>query len=938
MFFSLWALAILVLLAAAVALRNRLIGLEIQLRGLNQRLVMTETGLSSLERRFAGPSGEAVPLAPPPAPESTTDETAPPDRIEATEPLTPSPAVGENGSGPSVPSPSPPPYSPAAQSGQSPETPPPHAASLEERLGTKWAVYLGGAAIALGGIFLVRHAIEAGWLGPATRIVLGLLLGGGLVAAGTRMRLTDTNVRVANIGGAHIPSVLTAAGTLILFATLYAAHALYGFIGPGVTFVLLGAVGIGTMLSAAIHGPALAGLGLVGAYATPLLVRTSEPSPWALVIYLTVVTAAALTLARIRDWRWLTYTAIGGGAFWALILSTGPSDPNLAWQLPLMVHILIQTAIAAVIVAIEPNMDRRTQAAQPDLPATVVFAVLSAITALAFIAVPNDHTFYLPFALLMLGLFAATAHIAPPAAALSPLAALLAAVVLVDWPGVELPPEPKDYYGYYYGAPLNLIRLPENISTFLSFAAMTSAGLFAIATWMLWTRRRLPIRTTGLFALGATIAPLLALAISYLRVTEFGNAISFTLIGAALAVGFAYIAERFLARETEAAGLVARIPTGAFAAAAIAAIAIALVAGLQRGYLTVAFALAALGVAYVSSRKDIPVLRGMVIALGLIVLGRIVWDPRIMGADVGATPVLNWLLVGYGIPAVAFWQASRVLRQRREDFASHISDALALLFFTLLMVFEIRHYVHGGDPLDANSNHLEMGLYAILFLGLSHALMHLARARRTKVFEFAHLAAAAIAAMTIVFGLGLGRNPLFTNEVIVGGVPLSTLLVAYLIPGLMALYIARHAQAKTPPGYTMTAAVAALALIFAYVTLEVRHGFHGEHIGMFKRVLSAEMWGYTVAWLALAIVYLAYGLIRGSLPARAASGLLLAVAVVKVGLFDLAGVTGIWRALSFLCLGGVLIGIGLVYQKLVFSRRDDGGEEGQDSATTAGTA
>jgi uncharacterized membrane protein len=28
----------------------------------------------------------------------------------------------------------------------------------------------------------------------------------------------------------------------------------------------------------------------------------------------------------------------------------------------------------------------------------------------------------------------------------------------------------------------------------------------------------------------------------------------------------------------------------------------------------------------------------------------------------------------------------------------------------------------------------------------------------------------------------------------------------------------------------------------------------------------------------------------------------------------------LWRALSFLCLGAVLIGIGLVYQKLVFAR------------------
>jgi uncharacterized membrane protein len=45
--------------------------------------------------------------------------------------------------------------------------------------------------------------------------------------------------------------------------------------------------------------------------------------------------------------------------------------------------------------------------------------------------------------------------------------------------------------------------------------------------------------------------------------------------------------------------------------------------------------------------------------------------------------------------------------------------------------------------------------------------------------------------------------------------------------------------------------------------------------------------------------------------------------VLKVFLIDLAGLEGVLRALSFLGLGAALIGIGLVYQKLVFGRRPD---------------
>ena len=48
--------------------------------------------------------------------------------------------------------------------------------SFEERLGTQWAVWVGGIALALGGIFLVRYSIEQGLLGPGVRVTLGALL------------------------------------------------------------------------------------------------------------------------------------------------------------------------------------------------------------------------------------------------------------------------------------------------------------------------------------------------------------------------------------------------------------------------------------------------------------------------------------------------------------------------------------------------------------------------------------------------------------------------------------------------------------------------------------------------------------------------------------------------------------------------------------------
>ncbi len=71
----------------------------------------------------------------------------------------------------------------------------------------------------------------------------------------------------------------------------------------------------------------------------------------------------------------------------------------------------------------------------------------------------------------------------------------------------------------------------------------------------------------------------------------------------------------------------------------------------------------------------------------------------------------------------------------------------------------------------------------------------------------------------------------------------------------------------------------------------------------------------------LGLLLLLAGLLFDLKAARLASAAVILVAVLKVFLVDMSNLEGIWRALSFMGLGLVLIGIGLLYQRLLFGGR-----------------
>jgi uncharacterized membrane protein len=172
-----------------------------------------------------------------------------------------------------------------------------------------------------------------------------------------------------------------------------------------------------------------------------------------------------------------------------------------------------------------------------------------------------------------------------------------------------------------------------------------------------------------------------------------------------------------------------------------------------------------------------------------------------------------------------------------------------------------------------------------------------------------------------VFGLLLLENPMLTfTSASLDGAVINLLLLAYALPALLMLLLSYAVAGRRPVVYANTIAGGALVFALAYVSLEVRRLYHGPYVQI-GATSAAEQYTYSIAWLAFGVVLLGVGILVNSQRARLASAAVIALTIVKAFLVDMSTLTGVYRALSFICLGLVLVAIGWLYQKILFRRQ-----------------
>jgi len=275
-------------------------------------------------------------------------------------------------------------------------------------------------------------------------------------------------------------------------------------------------------------------------------------------------------------------------------------------------------------------------------------------------------------------------------------------------------------------------------------------------------------------------------------------------------------------------------------------------------------------------------------------------------------------LWGYGVPALSFWVASIFLRRRGDDAPLRAVEGAAVLFTVLLAFMEIRHATNSGNVYGFNPSLVEIGLQVCVALAMAIGLERLRVRTGSVVHNVSAVLLTAFAGLSSVFGLLLLDNPLLW-PINVGGPFVNRIMLAYAVPAVLMLLLSYTVAGRRPAAYANSIAAGALVMALSYVTLEIRRIYHGPLLTS-GATGGAEQYTYSIAWLAFGVVLLGIGISFNSQRARLASALVIALTIVKAFLIDMSTLTGVYRALSFMCLGLVLVAIGWLYQRILFRK------------------
>jgi hypothetical protein len=889
---------------------------------LDARLARIEAEVARLSdelevvRAFTGRAPVEAPVAQP---------SPPVERVEPAPPVAPEPVRAER-LPPLPPLPPPPP----------PKPPKPPRRSVGELardwdlVGARGFAVAGGAVMALGiGLFFILAA-NRGWIDERARVALGALASAAVFGAGLLLR--------RRYGQYWSALAAVGAGIAGAYATLAAAAARYDLVPDALALPLAGVIaGIGTVVAIRWRSQIIAVLGLLGAALAPALQAIDTGLSWTSAAFALIVLVAAAVVAVPRGWLHLLTTIAGVVGLQVLALAADTGAPPDAG--PVAVAALFALTLLLIGVALQ-LASRRIE-----LDVTALSYALSAFgSALALTLLLYEERDERGTALLVAtGVWALVAGalgvrrqpdlaLAVGVSALG-LAAGGSAFLLTD-SGLVVAWAVESVVLTVLAWRFGDARLQTLAIVYATLAAaraldtdgdprllfevdgdhraavlpLGAAAIAALAAGLVWPRAYRPRTEGGLLAFVGVLRQELERLARGLRET-------FVFAGLALAtltVSFALVAASF--------------DTGHVVATALAA------------------ALGALLLVYAARVESDPAVAASLTWLGVVLAEALAFDSELLGeGEVGPG---GWSVLAAAAGVVAGTYALHVLQPAREewDFVSGIGAGVGLVSWSLGL----------ADITDSDTGRgAGLLVAAVVYAGLAAFVL-----RREGLRTFATvLWALGLAALLAAERLFLDSDVLFAIAVAATGAAVAALAgpvreERLWLGGGAAVWIATAYTlvVLTPPSHFFSAsenpgrALAALvvcALALGALTWlapgeseRLVAGITGGGIALYAvslvilevavRVSSASIEtdferGHTAVsglWALIGLTLLVLGLLRRSAALRYGGLALFGLSLAKIFLYDLAELSSVARAFSFIFVGGLLLAGGFFLQRL----------------------
>lgn len=757
-------------------------------------------------------------------------------------------------------------------------------------LKTHWMVWLGAICVGLAGIFLAAYSIEQDYLGPQARLSLGLLVGLLLHVAAEVLR-RRVRLHYEALAG------LAAGASVVLYATLLASVQLYELWPTGLVFFLLAAVSLGTMVLALWHGPLIAIVGLVGAYAVPLLLGDSGGNLNILLGYCFVVACSGFWLLSRVYRSWLLALTLGGAlVWWALVVT---ADAQL---LGLLIY-LVALAHAAMVLPIGNYLSYRQYSDQPPCSTLGAFFGFDS---------PASRDRVIALVVLLIA-FATNMHLGQYNSA-APLPWILMTLILwaiherddafrlVPWLWVPTTLISITLSHLSWGAvwPAFPLSFGETGNVVLLYSVMLFLCGYALAVH---ASPRHPNQYPALSLSLATLTPLGCLTLLWVLNPHGFEAWYW----AAVCIGLgAFYADRARRRWRT----VADAQVVWWFIAAHGAYSLGAVMALSQASLTLALAVQVATIVWLMQRIKLQVLRWLLRAVMTLIIVRLTLNPWLPDyATSSRLAADTWVFWTYGgtlaCVALARWLATGMTASQRW------LEGAMLHLLVLFIAVCVRYVLYDGEVFVWRYGFTEASLYTSLLAALG--LVYAVRARRADASAALMRAIAALLQLASVaqyLWLATVKNPLWERVDALGSTPLANLLLlSYGLPVVLFALASRWGVKELRRAMSVLAAGA----LWWFITLEVRHLWHGQL--WWQDVMSnGELYSYSMSWLLLAVAAMLFGGWKQHQDAYRGGMALLVVVIAKLFLFDLSDLTGLWRVLSFMGMGLCLLGLGWVHQ------------------------